>query len=65
MAGAIIAAMNTNDLIKYYKSRANAQLLLGVSKSLFSRWKKGGIPAGRQAAIQIVTRGKLRAEKTK
>ena len=52
--------MDTNDLVAYYGSRQKVQDKLRLSKQLFSTWQRDGIPMGRQALIQIETRGKLR-----
>jgi DNA-binding transcriptional regulator YdaS (Cro superfamily) len=54
--------MNVNDLVEFYGSQTKAADKLGVGKAVVSIWKVRGIPPGRQAMIQIQTRGRLRAD---
>lgn len=49
-------------LIAYFKTREIAADECGVSRQLLYHWEKHGIPPGRQALIQIQTRGRLRAD---
>jgi hypothetical protein len=55
--------MNTQILEKHYGSKANAMKALGVYRQLWEHWRKNGIPYGRQCAIQLATRGKVKAVK--
>jgi hypothetical protein len=55
--------MTTDDLIKHYGSKRAAQAVLLLSHPLWRNWELNGIPAGRQAVIQISTDGKLKAGK--
>jgi DNA-binding transcriptional regulator YdaS (Cro superfamily) len=54
--------MNVHDLVVHFGSQTKAAAKLGVKKAVVSIWKTRGIPAGRQAMIQIQTRGRLRAD---
>ncbi len=55
--------MTYAELIEHYGTASEAARKLGVSRPLLSMWKKRGeIPVGRQALIQIQTRGRLRAD---
>jgi len=55
--------MNVNDLVVHFGSQTKAAAKLGVKKAVVSIWKTRGIPPGRQAMIQIQTRGRLRADR--
>ena len=56
--------MTYDDLIDLYGNAATAARWLGVSRSCVSVWKKRGtIPVGRQALIQLQTKGRLRADR--
>ena len=56
--------MTYADLREHYGTAAMAARKLGISRPLLSMWKKRGeIPVGRQALIQIQTRGRLRADR--
>ncbi len=54
--------MDYHDVIKFYGSPPIAARKLGISRQLLHYWREKGIPIGRQALIQIQTRGRLRAE---
>jgi hypothetical protein len=54
--------MTFNDLRTKYGSDANIARSLGVSRQLVGVWKRRGIPYTRQCAIQIGTRGRLKAD---
>lgn len=59
----ILHGVTYDELIAFYGTAANAAGKIGVSRPLLSMWKKRGeIPLGRQALIQIQTRGRLRAD---
>lgn len=55
--------MTHADLIQYYGNATKAAAALGVSSPAVSVWRTRGIPIGRQALIQIQTRGRLRADR--
>jgi len=56
--------MSVDDLRAFYRMPTDEMLAqrLRVSKSTISFWRAHGIPLPRQALIQILTKGKLRAE---
>lgn len=54
--------MTTNELIDHYGDREKAMKASGAYRQLWDYWEKNGIPLGRQAEIQIKTRGKLKAD---
>lgn len=54
--------MTYEDIIKHFKTNSAAADALNVTRSCLSVWKYRGIPLGRQALIQIQTRGRLKAE---
>ncbi len=54
--------MEYRHLIEHYGSAPEAARKLGVSRQLLFYWKEKGIPLGRQALIQIQSRGRLRAD---
>ena len=55
--------MTHDDLIQYYGNATKAAAALGVSSPAVSVWRTRGIPIGRQALIQLQTRGRLRADR--
>lgn len=54
--------MTYADVIKYYKTPKRAAKYLQVTKQALSLWKSNGIAPDRQRFIQLVTRGKLKAD---
>lgn len=54
--------MTFADLQKQYGSDASIAAALNVSRQLVGHWKRNGISYPRQCAIQLKTRGRLRAE---
>jgi hypothetical protein len=54
--------MNLKNLVDHYKTQALAAAALGVSQATISRWGKR-FPIPRQYQIQVLTGGKLKAEK--
>jgi len=56
-----MASMDYDDLMRVYKTPGNAADKLGVTRACISYWRWHGIPMGRQALIQLITRGRLRA----
>ncbi len=56
--------MSVDDLRAFYRMPTDEMLAqrLRVSKSTISFWRAHGIPLPRQALIQILTKGKLRAD---
>jgi hypothetical protein len=65
----IIARVTYDDLIAHYQTQiAAGEALkvfdgLGVSQPSVAEWKKKGIPAPRQAQYEILTVGKLKADR--
>lgn len=56
--------MTYDQLIEFYGTQGVASEKLGYSRPTLSNWKKrGAIPEGPQAWIQILSHGKLRADK--
>ena len=55
--------MTFADLIqKYGDSDASIARALGTSRQLVKHWRANGIAPQRQAGIQMVTKGRLRAD---
>jgi DNA-binding transcriptional regulator YdaS (Cro superfamily) len=54
--------MDVNDVVQFFGTASEAARRLGVTRAAVSIWQRRGIPPGRQALIQLQTRGKLRAE---
>jgi hypothetical protein len=63
--------MTYDDLISHYRTQTEAGAALAplrgkaVAQSTVAGWKKEGIPEPVQAQYEIVTRGKLRADRPK
>lgn len=61
--------MTYDDLISHYTTQAAAGEALkqidgkGVAQSTVAGWKVEGIPGPRQAQYELVTRGKLKADR--
>jgi hypothetical protein len=53
--------MTYKDVIAFYGNANRAAAALKVTRAAVSWWKYNGIPIGRQAMIQIKTRGRLKA----
>lgn len=59
----IIGAMTYQDLIAHFKTQTAAAKAAGVRQSSVALWKKrGAIPILRQAQIQLLTGGQLKAD---
>ena len=55
--------MDFDDIIGRWGSVEKARDALGLkSRQTLYHWRDNGVPAGWQARIQIMTRGKLRAQ---
>lgn len=57
--------MTVNDLKIFYGVEKDYQLTttpLKVTKGTISKWKRLGIPTNTQARIQVLTKGKLKAD---
>lgn len=57
--------MNVQQLRDFYKVKNNSQLSKEISKgrSTISEWETKGIPPRTQAALEILTNGKLKADR--
>lgn len=55
--------MNAQDIITHFGTASMASKKLGVTRAAISIWKRRGIPLGRQALIQLQTRGRLKADR--
>lgn len=55
--------MTGQDVIDYYKGAPKAAKALNVTRQSVYDWRKFGISYERQCAIQIATRGRLKADK--
>lgn len=53
------------ELIEHFGSQAEAARALGLKPPSVSEWQHKGIPLPRQAQYEILTRGKLKAERPK
>lgn len=57
--------MTFGQLVTYYGSQAAAARALGIEPPSVNEWKDKGIPLPRQAQYELLTRGKLRADRPK
>lgn len=48
---------------RHFGGRDKAISALGIYRQLWEHWQKTGIPKGRQFQIEVVTRGKLKADR--
>jgi hypothetical protein len=61
--------MTYDDLIKHYGTQAEAGKALKelegrkLAQSSVSEWKEKGIPPARQAQYELITRGRLKADR--
>lgn len=55
-------AMDYDDVIRHFKTPGEAADALGLTRAAISYWRTHGIPVGRQALIQLQTKGRLRAD---
>lgn len=53
--------MKTSEVIEHYGSKAAIAQALGISKASVTNWGAEP-PAGRQYQLQILTKGKLKAD---
>ena len=54
--------MKTIDAIKYFGNKAKIAEALNIDRSAVTLWGDS-IPKGRQYQIQVITKGKLKADK--
>ena len=56
--------MNVDDVKIFYGFQYDSELArkFGLSKTAIGKWRSNGIPAERQAVIQILTKNKLKAD---
>jgi len=57
--------MTYEQLVAHYGSQAAAARALDIQPPSVSEWKDNGIPLPRQAQYEILTRGKLKADRPK
>lgn len=59
--------MNVEDLRNFFDVANNAELSrkIKIAKSTLSGWEKIGIPTSTQAEIEILSKGKLKADLSK
>lgn len=55
--------MSYEELIQHYGSQAAAARALGLKPPSVSEWKDKGVPIPRQAQYELLTKGRLRAER--
>lgn len=55
--------MKYADVLKYYGSTTEAARQLGYTHQAVSRWQRHGISKGTQDRIELITRGKLKADR--
>lgn len=55
--------MTYEQLIEFYGTQKAAAEALGLAQPSLSEWKEGGIPAPRQAQYELLTDGKLKADR--
>lgn len=55
--------MKTSEVIEHYGSKAAIAQALGISKASVTNWGDEP-PAGRQYQLQIMTKGRLKADAT-
>ncbi len=55
--------MTYKQLVLFYGTPSEAARRLGVTRAAVNVWRNKGIPTGRQAYIQILTHGKLLADR--
>ena len=54
--------MDTETLERHFGGRDEAIRAIGIYRQLWEHWAKKGIPKGRQYEIQVLTKGKVRAD---
>jgi predicted transcriptional regulator len=55
--------MTYKQLIKHYGTQVSAAKALGVTKAAVCQWQHTGVPALRQFQVELLTGGKLRADR--
>lgn len=56
------APMTVDDILGLYKTPTKAKKALGYTLQTFRNWRRDGIPIRAQQTIQVLTRGKLKAD---
>ena len=59
----IAAIMTYTELIKHFGSQQAIATAVGLAQPQVSRWKHDGIPVARQCQLQLITGGKLVADR--
>ena len=55
--------MNMKQLVAHFGTQLAAAKAIGTSAQVVSAWNRNGIPIGRQYEIQVLTGGKLVADR--
>ncbi len=56
--------MTPNDVVQHFGTQVKAAQALGIKQSSIAGWiKNGAVPEGRQYQIQLLTGGKLQADR--
>lgn len=57
--------MTVDDLKKFHKANSDAELasLVGKTRGAISKWRSKGIPFATQATFEVLTNGKLKADR--
>ena len=58
-----IRSMTYAELIAHYGSQTDAARALGIKSSSVFEWKEKGVPLPRQAQYELLTEGKLKADR--
>ena len=57
--------MTAHQLIRHFKTGAEAARKLGMTRAAIALWKENGIPFSRQLQIEMLTGGELKAKKVR
>lgn len=55
--------MTYQELIDFYGTQAKAAEALGLKQPTIAGWRDDGVPAPRQAQYELLTHGKLKADR--
>jgi|DEB0MinimDraft_10_1074344.scaffolds.fasta_scaffold134013_1 hypothetical protein len=57
--------MTYKQLIRHYGTQVNAAKAIGVTKGAVCQWQHTGVPILRQYQVELLTNGKLKADKAR